>query len=43
MKRIPKTISLFLTFMKIGLFAFGGIVINKPSKIKHKKELTPHG
>ena len=24
MKRIPKTISLFLTFMKIGLFTFGG-------------------
>ena len=24
MKRIPKTLSLFLTFMKIGLFTFGG-------------------
>ena len=24
MNRIPKTISLFLTFMKIGLFTFGG-------------------
>lgn len=35
MKRIPKTISLFLTFMKIGLFNFGGIAINKQSKIKH--------
>ena len=43
MKRIPKTISLFLTFMKIGLFTFGGIVIKKKKKIKHKKELTPHG
>ncbi len=24
MKRIPKTITLLLTFMKIGLFTFGG-------------------
>ena len=43
MKRIPKTISLFLTFMKNGLFTFGGIVTNKPSKIKHKKEMGSHG
>ena len=43
MKRIPKTISLFLTFMKIGLFTFGGIAYNKQSKIKHKKELGSHG
>ena len=44
MKRLPKTLSLFLTFLKIGLFTFGGgyamIPLIQRETVNHKKWIS---
>ena len=44
MKRLPKTLSLFLTFLKIGLFTFGGgyamIPLIQRETVDHKKWIS---